>query len=87
MGMYVPCNREGYMFAKPNGNVAGYSWSSDHIDMSIFKTIGVWRPEEVETAVLQSEILRVVTPLGVGHWSYLDHKTFWEWVDNYELHT
>ena len=87
MGMYIPQGSEGYMYAKPNGKVGNYSWSSDHIDLKIFQKLGVWRPREVETALLQSRILKAIQPSSAGHWSELDYKTFWEWVDDYELHT
>lgn len=87
MGTYTPRDNKKYLFAVPNGSVIGYSWASDHIDLQIFRALGVWGTNEIETVHLQSKILWAITPSGAGHWSELDHKTFWEWVDDYELHT
>lgn len=87
MGTYAPRNNGEYLYAEPNGHMGRYTWMGDSIDLKIFRTLGVWEPKEVEMAQLQSRILRAIQPLGVGHWSELDHKTFWEWVDDYELHT
>lgn len=87
MGTGIPRINRSYLFALPNGNLGKYSWVGDDIDVKIFRKLGVWKPEEVETAHLQAKILGVIQPSGIGHWSELDHKTFWEWVDDYELHT
>ena len=85
MGMFIPRDGGRYLFASPDGEVSGYSWASDDLDAKIFRTLGVWRPRETGVAQLQSRMLRAIQPLGAGHWSELNHKTFWEWVDDYEL--
>ena len=87
MGIYIPRGHEQYVFASLSGRVGQYSWNGDRADKRIFRAIGTWRPEEVKTAELQSKILWAIQPLGTNHWSKLDHKAFWEWVDDYELHT
>ena len=87
MGTYPLHVTKNYIFAAPRGNVSGYSWCADSIDMKIFRTIGAWSSEEMKTAELQSKILEMVSPSITDHWFDLNHKTFWEWVDSYELHT
>lgn len=87
MGMYLPRVWEQYVFATLDGRVDEYSWTNSRADKKIFRAIGTWRPEEVKIAELQSKILWAMQPLDVNHWSKLDHKVFWEWVDDYELHT
>ena len=87
MGTYIPCISERYIFASLIGRVAGHTWESDRADIEISRTIGAWRPEELRTAELQSKILWALQPSGTNRWSELDRKTFWEWVDDYELHT
>lgn len=84
---FIPKKGDEYYYTFPGGNVSSYSWAGDEIDMKISRTIGAWRPKEKGLAQLQSRMLEVITTSNVDHWSNLDHKTFWGWVDDYELHT
>lgn len=87
MGTYIPRIGESYLFASLIDRVGRYSWAGDRADMMILRRTGAWRLEEREIVELQSRILKAVSPSGIRHWGKFDHKTFWEWVDGYELHT
>ena len=72
---FIPEKRDEYYFASLTG-VYPYMWENDSIDLRIARSTGIF-PYTVEGRKLAA----------LQHALLIETSMFWEWVDDYELHT